>query len=188
MTRILLRALNTPVLIFLVTLCIAIQSSLFSSWPFLYFQPDIVLLAVVWCSLRRSFLEGGIITLIFANVSEIHSAAPQGLFLIDYMSIYLLVRGSSKFLVVPTLMHYTLLTMASSIIMKAVSLSVLYLLSGSFIGWKHTITFLPLGAAVEGFFSIWIFHWLDQFDWVTFKHFHAERLLDEELHLDHEGF
>jgi hypothetical protein len=188
MTRIILRALNTPLFIFLVTLCIALQSSLFSSWPFLYFQPDIVLLAVVWCSLRRRFAEGGILTLILANISEIHSAAPQGLFLINYMLIYLLVRGSSRFLVVPSLNHYTLLSMASSMIFKILSFLVLYLLSGSFSGWKHTLTFLPLGAAVEGFFSIWIFHWLEIFDWVTFKHFNAERLMDEELRLDHEGF
>ncbi len=188
MTRIILRALNTPLLIVIISLCIALQSSLFSSWPFLYFQPDIVLLVVVWCSLRRSFLEGGVLTLIFANISEIHSAAPQGLFLITYMSIYLIVRGGSRFLVIPTLMHYTLLAMASSMICKILALLVLYLLAGGSNGWKHTLAFLPLGAAIEGFFSIWVFNWLEKFDWITSKHFKADRVMDEELNLDHEGF
>ena len=59
MTRIILKALNAPLLIIFVSIGIALQSSLFSSWPLVYFQPDIVLIAVVWCGLRRSFTEGG---------------------------------------------------------------------------------------------------------------------------------
>jgi hypothetical protein len=188
MTRMILRAFNTPLLILLVILAVSLQSSLFSSWPFSYFQPDAVLLVVVWCALRRNFLEGGILTLIFANLGEIHSAAPQGVFLITYMIIYLSVRGSSRFLVIPTLMHYTLLTMASSMALRLLNLFVLYLLTGSASGWKHVFTFLPLGAAIEGFFSIWIFNWLEKFDWITFKHFKADRVMDEDLNLEYEGF
>lgn len=188
MTRTILKALNTPVFILFVTLGVALQSSLFSSWPFSYFQPDIVLLAVIWCSLRRNFIEGGILTLIFANLSEVHSASPQGLFLITDMALYLIVRAGSRFLVIPTLMHYTILAMAGSMIWKLLSATVLYLLAGTTSGLRHTLTFLILGAAVEGFFSIWLFKWLEKFDWITFKHFKAERVMDEDLNLEYEGF
>lgn len=188
MTRIILRALNGPILILAIILGISLQSSLFSSWPFLYFQPDIVLLVVVWCALRRGFEEGGIITLIIAEMAEIHSGAPQGLYLISYMAVYLMVRGGSRFLVIPTLFSYAVLALAGSILWKLVGLLVLYLLGVSANQWKHTITFLFLGAAIEGAFSLWIYRWLDRFDWVTFKNARAEHALDEELQLDSEGF
>ena len=64
MTRLLLRSLNSPALVLLALLGIAIQTSLFSFWPLSYVQPDIVLLLVIWCALRRQFFEGGVITLI----------------------------------------------------------------------------------------------------------------------------
>jgi hypothetical protein len=188
MTRIILRALNAPILIFFVIIGVALQSSLFSSWPLLYFQPDVVLLAVVWCALRRNFTEGGIITLIVSNLSEIHSAAPQGLFFISYMAVYLLVRAASRFLVIPSLFSYAMITSLSSMLWKLTGLLVLYLLGASGNQWKHTITFLFSGAAIEGIVSIWIYRWLEKFDWVTYKNIRAERAMEEELQLDSEGF
>jgi hypothetical protein len=188
MTRIILRALNGPMLILMITIGIALQSSLFTSWPLVYLQPDVVLLAVVWCALRRGLVEGGIITLIAANISEIHSSAPQGLFLICYMAIFLLVRGSSRLIVIPSLSSYATVTLFSSIGWKFIELSVLYLLGVSTNQWRHTLTLLLLSAAVEGTLSLWIFRWLDRFDWVTFKNARAEHAMDEELQLDGEGF
>lgn len=188
MTRIILRALNGPILILLITLGLALQSSLFSSWPILYFQPDIALLFVVWFALRRGFEEGGIITLIIAEISEIHSATPQGLFLICYMVIFLLVRSSSRVFVIPSLFSYTVVTAISSILWKLTELLVLYLLGVSDNQWKHTLTFLLMGAAIDGALSIFVYRWLEKFDWITFKHVRAEHALDEELQLDSERF
>jgi len=188
MTRIILRALNGPILVLLIAIGIAIQSSLFASWPLLYFQPDVVLLTVIWCALRRGFGEGGLITLIISNICEIHSAAPQGLYMICYMAIFLLVRASSRLLVIPTLLSYAVLTIMSSITWKIIELFVLYLLGVSTNQWRHTLTFLLIGAAVEGAFSLWIYRWLEKFDWVTFKNARAEHAMDEELQLDSEGF
>lgn len=188
MTRTILRALNSPVLILFVMLGIALQSSLFSSWPLLYFQPDVVLLAVVWCALRRGFEEGGILTLIMAEISEIHSSAPQGLHMISYMVVFLLVRGSARFLVIPSLFAYAILTLMGSILWKLTGLFVLYLLGASANQWKHTITFLFIGAAVEGALSLWVYRWLERYDWITYKNIRAEHALDEELQLDSEGF
>jgi rod shape-determining protein MreD len=188
MTRIILRALNSPILIFLVIIGVALQSSLFSGWPFHYFQPDIVLLVVVWCALRRGFTEGGILTLLLAEICEIHSTAPQGLYLSSYMIVYLGVRVSSQFLVAPTLSAYAVFALLSSIVLKLVSLLILYLLGVSANEWKHTVSFLLTGAAVEAAFSLWVFRWLEKFDWVTFKNAKAEHALDDELQLDSEGF
>src|SRR4051812_44363716 len=98
MIRILLIALNAPAIVLLVSFAIALQTSLFASYPLYFIQPDAILLVVIWCALRRNFTEGGILTLILANIGEIHSSAPQGLMMICYMMIYLIVRGSSKVL------------------------------------------------------------------------------------------
>lgn len=188
MTRILLRALNGPFLIILVTLGIALQTSLFTSWPLTYLQPDVVLLVVVWCALRRGLEEGGLVTLIIANISEVHSAAPQGLYLISYMVVYLTIRGASRFLVIPSLISYAMLVLMGSVLWRLSGLLVLHLLGASANQWRHTLTFLFLGAALEAVYSLWIFRWLERFDWVTFKNARAEHALDEELQLDSEGF
>jgi hypothetical protein len=188
MTRLILRALNTPLLILFAAIGVALQSSIFTSWPLLYFQPDCVLLIVVWCALRRGLGEGGVITLIVAEMSEIHSAAPQGIFLLSYMLVFLLVRASSRFLVILTLFSYAMVTVASSIFWKLSGLFILYLLGAGSNQWKHTLTFLCMGAAVEAGFSLWIYPWLVKFDWITFKNARAENVLDEDLQLDGEGF
>lgn len=188
MTRIILRALNGPILVLLIAVGIAIQSSLFTSWPLLYFQPDIVLLTVIWCALRRNFEEGGIITLIIADICELHSASPQGYYLMTYMAVYLLLRAASRFLVLPSILSYSMVTIACSISFKLVGLFLLYLLGGSGNQWRHTLTFLFLGAAVEGTFSVWFYPWLDKLDWVTYKHARSEHLEEDEIQLDSKGF
>jgi hypothetical protein len=81
-----------------------------------------------------------------------------------------------------------MLTSFSSIAWKLASLLVLYLLGASANQWKHTVTYLFIGAAVEGVFSLWVYRWLERFDWVTYKNARAERAMEEELQLDSEGF
>jgi rod shape-determining protein MreD len=188
MTRIVLRLLNAPFLIFFVVVGIAIQSSLFNSWPLNYVQPDFVLLIVVWCALRRSFEEGGIITLIISNLSEIHSSSPQGMHFISNMAVFFLVRLSAKYLVISGLSTYVIVTIFSLVTWKLTGLLVLYLLGFSSTPLKHTITFILLGTAVEGLVAIWIYRWLEKFDWVTFKNARAEHASDEELQANSEGF
>src|SRR4051812_35076628 len=109
MTRLLLRAFNGPALILLALIGISIQTSFFSFWILPYIRPDVVLLMVIWCALRRDFAEGGILTLIISNISEIHSAAPSGLFMISYMIVYLAVRLSARLFVIPDLSSFLLI-------------------------------------------------------------------------------
>lgn len=188
MNRLILRFLNTPLILLAVVIAIAFQSALFTSWPVSYFQPDFVLLVVMWFSLRRGFAEGGCLTLLVAAICESHSSAPEGLFLISYMSVFLFMRGASRFFVIPNFSSYAMFTLITSVLWKVVGLLVLYLLGASSNQWKHTLTFIFVSASVNALVSLWIYRWLDKFDWATFKSARAERMLDEELLLDGEGY
>lgn len=187
MIRLFLRAANAPAFVILVAIGIAIQTSLFNSYPLSYLQPDVVLIAVVWCGLRRSFSEGGTLTLIFAEIAEIHSSAPQGILLLSYIIIFLLVRLSDRILVIPRLSSYVILTLACSILWKFTYLIELRLLGIGANQWKHMLSLLFPGAVMEGVFGIWIYRWLDRFDWHTFKNLRARQALEDEMQLDSEG-
>lgn len=188
MTRLILSALNAPAFILLVAVAVAVQSSLFNSYPLLYLQPDFVLLAVIWCALRRDFAEGGILTIIFANIVEIHSGCVQGLYMIIYMSIYLLVKGAVKVFVIPNLSALTMLTMGVSIYSKLACLGVIYLLNIPSDQWTHVLTFSLPGAVMAGITGIWIYGWLEKFDFVTYKNARARQALEDEMQLDTETF
>src|SRR3546814_9001214 len=62
------------------------QTTLFKAPVLSYFEPDLILFAVLWCALHRPFTEGGILTLLFGYFSELHSSSPSGAFLITYRS------------------------------------------------------------------------------------------------------
>jgi hypothetical protein len=196
MTRLILRLLNAPLLILLVAVGLAFQSSLFRTWPLLFFQPNVILPVVVWCALRRGFDEGGIITLIVANMGEIHSAAPSGVFLLSYMLVFLIVRVASRIFVIRSLFSFIMVALVSSIGQKLSSLAILYLLGvigGQISGqggglWNSTLPFILFQAGIESLFSIWAFKAFEKFDWATFKNLRAEQVIDDELQLNNEGF
>lgn len=179
--------LNFPVFVLLIAIGIAFQSSLFNAYPFNYLQPDIILLAVIWCALRRGFAEGGALTLIFANIAELHSSAPQGLFMITYMLVYLAGRGISHLFVIPNLSSLVMVTFGASIFWKLSYLFVLYLLDLAGNQWRHTLILLFPGAVMEGVIAVWVYRWLDRFDTLTFKDPRALASMEGELQLEHEG-
>src|SRR5690606_22590765 len=113
-----LRALNPFFFILLMAIGVALQTSLFNSYPFLYLQPDIVLFGVIWCALKRGFVEGGILTLVFSNMAELHSSTPQGLFLLCYMVVYLTVRTLARYFLIPNLSAMVMLTLGASVVWK----------------------------------------------------------------------
>jgi len=188
MTRLLFQALNAPVLILLTAVGIAIQTSLFAIWPLNYFQPDIVLIVVIWCALRRNFVEGGILTLIAAHLAELHSAVPRGTFGVSYMLVYLLVRGSSRMLVIPDLSSFVIVTLFSSLLMKISTATTLPLLAPDIQVLRNSLFLLFPGAAVAGLLSIWGYQWLEKFDNFTYKNRRSEESLEQDLNLDSEGF
>ena len=186
MIRILLRALNGPILILILAFGIALQSAVFHLWPLRYFQPDLVLIAVLWCALRRGFDEGGIVTLILANIAEVHSSVPQGIFLISYVSIYLLMRASSRLIIIPSVISFAIIASLASILWKIAVFFVLYLLGTPLSLGKFSITSFFLGALIEGVFAFVLYGWLERFDWITFKSIKAEQALEEELQYKYE--
>ena len=169
MTKIILKLLNLPGLLLLALLGIGIQTSLFQFWPLQYLQPDFLLIIVIWVALRRSFWEGGWISLLIADFAELHSAVPQGTFLISYMGIYLAVRGFSKIAVLPNLYSLVSLTLFASMLWKLGILGVLHSLGVSNSAWKHTILFIFPGAVVEGITAIWSYRLLDRYDTLTYR-------------------
>lgn len=187
MTRLFLRFLNSPALVLLALIGVAIQTSFFTFWILPYLQPDTVLIVVLWCALRRSFLEGGILTLILANFAEVHSASPGGLLMITYMMIYLLVRLASRLLVIPDLRSYQWVTVVAGITTKLLSLSIVYLLGMSVGQWDHILRFLIPGALMNALLGHWIYPALNRFDQKTFKYFRVNRstpISRDEVYLD----
>ncbi|OFZ19785.1 MAG: hypothetical protein A2X94_17070 [Bdellovibrionales bacterium GWB1_55_8] len=189
MTRIILRALNGPGLILLTAFGVAVQTSLFGRWPLSYFQPDVVLILVLWCAFQRGFLEGGVLTFLFAEIAEIHSSVPQGTFFISYMSVYLLVRGAAQLLVIRDLSSYVTVAVCSSVFFKLANVTILQLLAPTLEVWRNMIYLLFLGAAVEGLAAFWVFRWLEQYDLRTFRaKRNGESADEEDFQLQSEGF
>jgi hypothetical protein len=186
-TRLLLRTLNFPALVLVAAIGIALQTSLFASWPLSYLQPDAVLLLVIWSSLRRGFIEGGLMTLVVADLAELHSAAPQGLFLIGYMVIFLAVRAASRVFVLPSLSAMVIVTLIASVSFKLCCLGVLHLLGASANQWRHTVMFMFPTAVIEGALSIWAYRWLERFDWLMYRTPRGDQAQEEELQLEGEA-
>jgi len=187
MIRLVLQALNAPAMVLFVGIGVALQTSLFTSYPLNYLQPDVILIAVIWCSLRRGFVEGGILTLLFADIAEIHSASPAGVLLVTYMGVFLMVRLASKLVVITGMTTTIILTLAASIFWKFAYLAVLLALGAGSNQWRHLFSLLFPGAVMEGLIGIWLYRWLDRFDWVTYKSDRARQMLEDELQLDSEG-
>ena len=187
MNRILLRLWNAPGLLILFTIGIAVQTAFFTFYPLLYLQPDVVLVAVIWFALRREFTEGGVLTLILSDIAEIHSGAPQGLYLMTYMLLYLSIRGLARFVALENLNSLIWLTLFSSILWKLAGLGVLSLLGSGENQWRHTVVLLLPGALVEWAVGYWIYRGLEIYDWVTYKDERTRQALEDEMQLNEEG-
>lgn len=181
MRNILLRFLNAPFFVLIVAAAVAVQSTLFNAYPLWYFQPDLVLIAVIWCALRRTLTEGGVLVLIFAGVVETHSSAPAGFFFCIYMAIFLGIRAFSRFFVISQFASLLVVTIASAVAFKILVLIVLGTLG--FAGaqaYHFLITTLPF-AGMEGLMGFWAYKMLDAFDRKTTKSESSRQLIEDEL-------
>ena len=187
MNRIALRFLNAPIFILLAIIGVALQTSLFATYPFIYLQPDIIILGVIWCALRRDYLEGGIITLLFAEIAEIHSGSPAGSFLVTYMFIYLGIRFLARYFYFNNIFSMVGLTLFASVAFKISALLLTFAIEGQEVLWRHTIALLPVGALMNAILADWVFPGLERFDWITYKDQRALRVLPDEFYLEEEG-
>ncbi len=187
MNQLILRWFNPILLVFFVLVGTAVQTSLFNSYPLLYLQPDCILIAVIWISLKRPFTEGGILTLIFGNIAELHSSTTQGVMLVTYMVVFLALRILDRYLLLRQLTSLVSLTLFVSIAWKLVSLLILVLLGIGENQWRHTFTLLLPGAVMEGVVSIWLYRWLAQFDALTHRDARSRHTTGDEMQLEEEG-
>ncbi len=188
MKRIILRVLNGPIMILLICAVVAVQSSLFISFPLNWIQPDILLLLVIWFSLKREFTEGGILTLILGQVAETHSSSPAGALLVSYMAVYLSVRLAAQLIVIPDFHSWIRLSMISSALWKLSSLLVLMTLEKASLQWRHTLIHLIPSAVTTGIVGLWFFPALDRLDRLTHKNLLLEQRLSDDLKLaENEG-
>ncbi len=188
MWRSLLRFFNGPIFVLLAMGAIGIQTALFQTPPLVYFTPQLLLLWVIWCALKRDFLEGGVLTLVLAEVAEIHSAVPRGVYFLTYMIVYLVTRLTSRVVVLPNALTLGVYALICSCTHSLLSTVVLILLGHPqpLIAGAHTYALVRQGVysmlptavatAALGYFS---FRWFKQFDWITFKDPQSQQVAGE---------
>lgn len=106
-----LRILNPIGFILFAAIAIALQSSLFRFWILPDLQPEWLLLWVVWCAMKRPWTEGGVLTLILGQMLESQSGAPLGFYMMDFIAIYLIVRGLIHFVLIERFESLILMTL-----------------------------------------------------------------------------
>lgn len=187
MNKLILRFLNTPLVFLISLLGIGLQTSLFNSYPFLYLQPDIILLLVIWFSLKRNFTEGGALTLLVSYAVELHSSAPKGLMMVAYMTVFLSIRGMNHLFLFTRPATMVGLSLFVSVVFHFLILIILALMGNAANHWRHTVALVLPHAVIEGVASIWIFRWMERFDWLTYKDERARKAIEDELQLEEEG-
>ena len=182
----LLKALNTPGLIFVALIFLTIQSTLFTNRTLAFFQPDAVMFLVLWVAMKREFAEGGVLTLLFGYSVELQSAAPAGLFLCNYMFLFLLAHMLYRNFHILNKRALVLVGMSAGILSRIDILFILYLLNKADNQWFHTIQLLAPTAIVHGALIIPIFTFLHRFDIWTLKNPDAEHRYERDFYLDEE--
>ncbi|MEN9723211.1 MAG: hypothetical protein RJB38_1197 [Pseudomonadota bacterium] len=189
MNRLLRQLLNTPGFLLIALVLTAIQSAVFISFPLNWLQPELLLCMVLWAGLKRSFTRGGILTLLVGHIAELHSTAPQGLFLCSMMAIFLGVRLASRVLVLPDFHAWTRLTLIASMAAKLVDLIVMAVLGKADSQWRHSLLHLFPDAVLTALAGIWIYRLLYWLDRITFQDLKTEKRLSDDWQLvENEGF
>ena len=182
----LLKLSNFPGILVIALLAMTLQSTLFNHPSIAFFQPDFLIFFTLWVSVRRSFIEGGILTLLFGYLVEIHSAAPQGFFLCVYMTIFLSARFLQQQFQISNKRMLVLVGIGFSIFMRLLVLFILYLLNKAGNLWQHTLQLLAPTILSHGLLVYFTFKLLQRFDNWTLKNPDAERHHERNFHLDEE--
>ena len=165
----LLKALNVPGLFLIALISLALQATLFSNKTIAFFQPDMMVFLVLWVAMKREFGEGGVLTLVFGYIVELKSAAPRGLFLTNYMFLFLITRFLYKNFQVVNRRALVLIGIAAAVFSQLDILFILYLLNKADNQWFHTLQLLAPTAIVHGALIPFVFKALYKFDFITLK-------------------
>jgi cell shape-determining protein MreD len=188
MTRILLQFLNAPLLLLIAGLLVGAQTSLFAPAQLYVFQPDVLLLFLIWVGLKRDFTEGGILTLILGEIAEVHSSGTRGLLLIQSMTVFLIVRACARLLALPRQSSWILLTLGLAIFSKFLLVFLVQVLGLGPAPWRHTFILLFPSSVTTSLLALVGFRWLDRFDFLTFKSEKARQSVEDELQIEGEGY
>jgi cell shape-determining protein MreD len=180
MSHIFLRFISNPLLIFILVLFIAVQTTVFSYYPMIYFQPSLALLAVVWIGLKRRFEEGGWMVLALGYVVELFSSVPQGVVMLSLILTYFWVRLANRWILLSVDFAVVGLTLFSSLLMRVLTLILLKLLDVDGEFFFYTWHFLILGAGIDAVLGIWAYDVFAQYDWKTFKDRRANQFNEED--------
>jgi len=182
----LLKLTNFPGMLVLALVALTIQSTLFNHPSIAFFQPDFLIFFTLWASIRRSFIEGGILTLCFGYLVELHSAAPQGFYLCVYMSIYLIARFLYQQFQISNSKVLALVGILFSSFTRIMVLFILFLMNRTDNVLNHTLQLLAPTIFSHAILILIIFKWLLRFDNWTLKNPDAERHHERNFHLDEE--
>lgn len=181
MKRLVWRLLNAPLLFLILALSVSLVTSLFNSYPLHYFQPDLIFILVIWCALRRTFTEGGVLTLLFALLAENHSSCPQGYYMSMYMALYLLMRLFSRFFVISQFSALLSVTMGGMAFFKFIHLFFLSLFGLADRQFGHVALMILPNVAMAGLVGSFAYRYLEIFDRVTYKSERSRQLIEDEL-------
>lgn len=188
MNSLVLRTLNPIFVLLAFVLLLAAESAVFGYSWLRYFQPQIAIAWIIWFSIKRGFTEGGILTLLIAEICEIHSASPQGYYFVSYMAVYLSLRLSDRFLVLPQGQGGWVLTAIVATLQHIFHLFIFQSLEISSSSLLALAVRLPLHTVTTSLFCYWIYKLLYRLDWITFKNPQAQAAADEELLIEGEVF
>jgi rod shape-determining protein MreD len=181
-----LKLLNLPGMILFALVSLSLQGTLFNQPSLAFFQPDMILFLVLWAAMKREFLEGGILTLLFGYLVEIKSGAPQGLFLCTYMALFLFARFLYRNFQVLNRRSLVLVGIGAALMSQLMILLILSLLDKADNQWFHTLQLLAPTAITHGLFIPFVFRFLHRFDARTLKSPDAEYRYERDFHLDEE--
>lgn len=181
-----LKLLNIPGLLTFALIAMAFQGTLFNNPSIAFFQPDIVLLLVLWVAMKRDFTEGGLLTLALSYLMEIKSGAPAGLFMTSSMSIFLATRFMYRNFQIINQRSLIFLGFLASIASQLIILIIMAYLGKATNQWLHTFQLLAPTAIVHGALIPIVFRFLHKFDLWTMKNPDAEYRYERDFYLDEE--
>ncbi len=187
MTPILLRFLNFPVVLLVAAVGFGLQTALFSHPPLDLFRPDLLALLVIWAAHHRTFIEGGLLTLVLSHLAEGQSASPQGLFLLTYMSLFMALRIANRVFLIRPKESLTTVCIVASLWVEAAKSGTLALFNVEQNDLRFWLLSFILPALVNPIYGWVVFRWLERLDAVTYKDPRSALAEEERLGIWEEG-
>ena len=153
---------------------VVLQSTLFVYPPLHYFQPDILLIIVVYMGFRRNIIEGGFFAACAGVMVEANSGSASQFMVLTYMYAFLIAKILSRILVAPDFLS-SLGMSGALFVIKKIGILLLLATRGHFEnGVRHFFIFLFPGVFVQLLLTPILFAWFMKIDLLTYKDDHAE--------------